>query len=145
MTQASLTPSPKWFSVVAVLALIWNLLGVMAFISQIMMTPEMIEEMPKAQQTLYQDIPLWANAAFAVAVIAGTLGCVLLLLKKVLANTLFVLSLLGILVQNYHAFFIADAIGALGMTSIIMPLIVCLVAIALILFASKAEQKHWLG
>ncbi len=142
MTQSN--TSPKWFLIVSILALIWNMLGFMAFVSHVMMTPEMIAELPKAEQALYSNTPIWATAAFALAVVGGTLGCILLLLKKVLANTLFVGSLLGILLQNYYAFFVVDSFSALGSNSIIMPSLVILIAIALILLTSKAEQRQWI-
>ena len=43
---------PSWFKIVAVVALVWNLLGVMAFVGQMMMTPEMVAELPQAEQDL---------------------------------------------------------------------------------------------
>ncbi|GLX80025.1 hypothetical protein tinsulaeT_33650 [Thalassotalea insulae] len=135
---------PKWFLVLSILALIWNMLGLMAFISHVMMTPEMIAELPEAQQSLYQDTPIWATLAFALAVFSGTSGCIFLVLKKAFANVLFVASLIGILLQNYYTFFVIDSISALGLSSLIMPLLVLTIAIALILMTSKAEQKQWL-
>ena len=81
---------PRWFNVVAILAVIWNLLGVMAFVNHMMMTPEMIAALPIAEQNLYATVPLWATAAFAVAVFAGALGSLALLMKKEFCYQLFV-------------------------------------------------------
>ena len=53
----------------------------------------------KYHQLLYQDVPAWVTAAFAVAVFSGTLGAVFLLLKKKIASTFFILSFVGIVTQ----------------------------------------------
>ena len=83
---------PGWFKVVAILALIWNLLGVMAFVGQMLTTPEQIAELPLAEQNLYAATPIWATLAFAIAVVSGALGSLALLMKKAFCYQLFVLS-----------------------------------------------------
>ena len=60
-------PVPRWFIVTAALAVVWNLLGVAAFVMQISMTPEMIAELPEAQQALLESMPQWVLIAFAIA------------------------------------------------------------------------------
>jgi len=142
MTQSLQTPN--WFSIVAIIALVWNVLGLIAFIGHIMMTPESIAELPKAQQALYINTPLWATGAFATAVIGGTLGCVYLILKKSVANILFVISLIGILVNDYYSFFMLDAVSIYGVQGLIMPILVLVIAIALILLTSKAQENAWI-
>lgn len=136
---------PKWFKITAIIALIWNLLGLMAFISHMMMTPEMLSELSIQEQELYKDIPLWATAAFAIAVLAGTFGCVFLLIKKSLAKILFIASVIGVVIQNYHSFFVIDSIAVYGESSAIMPLMVFIIAIALILLSNKAEKNGWIS
>ena len=39
-------PVPRWFTITAVVAIIWNLLGVSAFIIQVLTTPEMLAQLP---------------------------------------------------------------------------------------------------
>ena len=137
--------APRWFSVCAVLALVWNLLGLLAFISHLMLTPEIIAQFPPEQQPLYQNIPLWVTAAFALAVIGGCLGCVLLIMRNSLAKIVLILSLLGVIVQNIYSFFIIDTIAVAGPSSAVMPILVIIIAMALILMANKGQQNHWLN
>ena len=92
--------TPKWFKVVAVIALLWNLLGCLAFAMDLRMTPEDVAALPEAQQALYAARPGWAVVATAVAVIGGALGCLGLLLGRKWAFVLLLLSLAGILVQD---------------------------------------------
>ncbi|GAA6205849.1 MULTISPECIES: hypothetical protein [Thalassotalea] len=136
---------PKWFKVTAILAFVWNLLGLMAFVSHIMMTPEMISELPSQEQALYNDLPMWATAAFAIAVLAGTLGSLLLVLKKKMAKILLIASVVGVIVQNYHSFFVIDSMAVYGTASVIMPIMVLIIAITLIVLANKAEKHAWLS
>lgn len=136
--------APRWFTVCAVIALVWNMLGLLAFISHIMITPEMIAELPTEQQPLYQDIPVWVTAAFALAVIGGCLGCVLLIMRKSLAKIVLIASLIGVIAQNIHSFFIIDSIAVFGPTSVIMPIMVIIIGMALILMANKGQQNNWL-
>lgn len=89
MTTPSAKPSAA-FWIISVLALLWNLLGVMAYIMQVTMTPEALQALPAEQQALYTNVPAWATAAFAVAVWGSTLGCILLLLRKKLSTLFFI-------------------------------------------------------
>lgn len=135
---------PKWFTIVAVLALIWNLMGVMAFISQVTMSAETMAELPQAEQALYTSIPLWASIAFASAVFGGALASLALLMKKAIAELLFMVSLVAVIVQMFHAFVISNSFAVLGASATIMPTIVVIVAIALVLFCRKAKANNWL-
>lgn len=142
MTQE--TKVPKWFYIVGIIALIWNMLGLMAFVGHIMMTPEMIAKLPEAEQALYQNSQPWATIAFATAVITGTLGCILILLKKALAKSLFILSFVAVIVQNFHAFYIIDSLAVYGSTSVIMPSLVAIVGLLLIWLSTNATRRGWL-
>lgn len=57
-----MTP-PTWLKTVAWAALVWNLLGVIAFATQALMTPDMISQLPQEQQAAYSNTPLWARQA----------------------------------------------------------------------------------
>ncbi len=134
---------PSWFKIVAVVALVWNLLGVMAFVGQMMMTPEMVAELPQAEQDLYATTPIWATAAFAVAVFAGALGSLALLLKKSLCYQLFVASFVGVIVQMFHSFFISNSFEVYGPGGMIMPVMVIVIAFVLVRFAAKGINNKW--
>lgn len=135
--------APTWFMVVAGVLLVWNLLGVMAYIAQVTMSPETLAALPDAERHLYETTPVWATAAFAIAVNGGALGCVLLLLKKHLAATFLQLSLLGVLVQMYHAFFMSNSFEVFGPGGMIMPVMVLVIATYLVTLAAKAKARRW--
>lgn len=136
---------PTWFKVVCIMAIVWNLLGVIAFMATVMMTPQMLAELPQAEQDLHNATPGWATVAFAFAVWGGVLGSIALLLKKALAIPILILSLLAVLVQMYHAFFISNSFAVFGPGGMIMPMMVITIASALIVLATNAKSKHWLN
>ena len=135
--------APKWFMIVAAVLLVWNLLGVMAYIMQVMMSPETLAALPEEQRQLYENTPAWATAAFAVAVNFGALGCVLLLLRKNLAGLFLQLSLTGVLVQMFHSFFMSKSFEVFGPGGLVMPVMVIVIAIYLVVLAAKARTNRW--
>ncbi|ASP48676.1 hypothetical protein [Cognaticolwellia beringensis] len=134
---------PSWFRVAAILAIVWNLLGVMAFVGHMMMTPEMIAELPQAEQALYTSVPLWATIAFAFAVFGGALGSLALLMKISLCYPLFIASFVGVVVQMFHSFFISNSYEVYGPGGTIMPIMVLLIALVLVRFAAKGKKNNW--
>jgi len=143
MSDSRKQNTPAWFMVVAVVALLWNLLGVLAFIMQVTMSPEMLAQLPQDQQDLFSATPTWVTVAFAVAVNFGALGCLLLILKKNLAGLFLQLSLVAVLVQFAYNFFMANTLEVYGMTAMVLPIFTILVSIYLVTLAAKAKRMHW--
>ena len=135
---------PMWYRIVAVVALLWNLLGCLAFAMDLRMTPEDVAALPEAQQALYAARPGWAVVATAVAVIGGALGCVGLLLGRKWAFVLLLLSLAGILAQDYGLFVLADGASLAGPMAVIMQAIALAVGIGLVLLGRKGIARGWL-
>ena len=127
------------------MAIVWNLLGVMAFVAQMLMTPEILATLPPAEQALYANIPMWVNIAFACAVFGGTIGSILLLLRKTLALPVLLVSVIGVVVQMYHSFFMIDSIEVYGPGGMIMPIMVLIIAVVLVFVANKAKNSSWLS
>ena len=140
-----MTQPPKWFRIVAVLALVWNLLGCAAYLVDAMMTPEDVAKLSPALQEVYRSRPAWAVGATAVAVWFGALGSLALILRKRWATSLLVLSLLGVLVQDYWLFLVSDAARVSGPAAVIMQVVVLAVAIALVMLSFRAAKRGWLG
>ncbi len=153
MTQK--VPAPVWFTVVAILALLWNLLGSAAYLWMTwlmpsMITPEVLSTLPEAdraamevQLAVQAATPAWATSAFAVAVFGGLLGSLFLLLKKNFAIILFTVSLAGLLVQSYYAYAMADAYGLFGNAALVQSAVILLIAVFLLWVANKAKAQGW--
>jgi hypothetical protein len=136
---------PKSFWIIAVAALLWNLLGVAMFLMQVIMTPETLANMPAEQRQIYEATPVWLNIAFAVAVFGGVIGALGLLLKKRWAVTFFLISLLALLVQIMGAYAVTPVWQAYGLAGLVMPVVLVVVALLLWVYARKATIWGWLS
>ncbi|GAB3013604.1 hypothetical protein [Bowmanella dokdonensis] len=141
----SATPMPKGVKVFAWIMLVWNLLGVAAFFMHVTLSPDALAQLPAEQQVLYENIPVWSTLAFAVAVCCALAANILLLMRNALALPLFVLSLLGILVQQYYNFMVVDSLGVMGPSSLVMPALIMIFALALIIVSHRGKQQSWLS
>ena len=145
MNQTSTAQPPMWFWIVSAIALLWNLLGVSAFIAQVTMDPASLAELSDAQQEFYANTPVWATLAFAIAVFGGTLGCVALLLRKSWAFLMLAICLAGIVVQISHSIFIGNGIEVFGPQGLILPAMTFGIGVLLVWFAHYSNQRGWLS
>jgi hypothetical protein len=136
---------PGWFWAVAVLALLWNLFGLAMFYMQVNMTPEQLAQLPEAQRELTQAFPSWVWAVDGVAVVAGTLGSLLLLMRRRLALPLFWISLVAVVVLFGYCLFPGRMLEVLGPAqSLPMPILVTVVALLLVWFARRSIARGWI-
>ena len=134
---------PKWYLPVSILALLWNLMGCAAYLSDVMLTADDIAAMDATQQALYNSRPAWAVAATAVAVWGGAAGCVGLIMRKRWSAVLLELSLAGVIVQDI-GLFILSGVNPGGFV-MAMQGFVLLIAILLVVLSRKAISRQWIS
>ena len=136
---------PRSFLIIGAAALLWNLLGVSVFVTQITMTEAVLMALPDAQRAVYENMPSWPMATNAAAVTMSVLGCILLLLKRGLAVACFGLSLASLVVQMYYAFIYVDSIGIFGVGSAVVSTTLFVIAVALLWYSRSVRQKGWIN
>ena len=135
---------PIWFWVVSVLGLLWNLSGVANYLFNAYAQEAILETLNQAQRELFEAIPAWATACFALAVFSGSIGGIGLLLRKKWAKPLFIISLVTSTAQFIHWLFVQNAPEVFP-NSYTMPLLVTVIGIGLILFSNAAIKKGWIS
>ena len=135
---------PTWFTVVAIVALLWNIVGLIAVGADMSLSAADIAALPKEQQALHAARPSWSVAGSLLAVVAGTIGCALLLLRKRWAVGAFALSLVGIVLQDIGLFGIAGASQSLGPVVVGMQSMVAAIGVGLLLLSRKGISAAWL-
>lgn len=135
---------PRWYYPVTIAALLWNLLGCAAYLSDVMLTPDDLAKMSAAQQTLYASRPGWGVAATAIAVWGGALGCVGLLMRKRWALWLLVASLIALVVQDFGLFVLSDVVSINGPIVLVLQGLVLVVAVALVWLARRSIHRGWI-
>jgi hypothetical protein len=126
------------FWLISVVALIFNVMGVINYFAQ--MNADSLASFPEVYRPIIEGRPAWATAAFAISVFGGSIGCILLLLRKSAAFYVFIASLLGVIVTMMHIF------GVVGLRSfeVWIGVLMQLVVTAFLIWYSKlAERKGW--
>lgn len=131
---------PIWYWAISALALVWNALGVMAYLQQAFMSAEDFKNLDPAQQDLLASQPQWITAAFAIAVFAGFVGCILLLMRKKIAVRMLILSFAAVVVQ-YSGFYLEGYWHGLSGAALAMPILIPVIALGLIFFARHFERR----
>jgi hypothetical protein len=129
----------------AAIALLWNLAGLFAVIADLRLSAADIAALPAEQQALYAARPLWSVVASVVAVTAGTLGCLALLMRKRWALALFYLSLVGVVLQDIGIFWVAGAAKSGSPVPFVLQGAVLLIAIGLVALARRGAARSWLS
>lgn len=145
MMEIKKIKAPLWFLIVAVICVLWDLMGVMSFFQYTTMSDEAIQALPEAEQSLYRSLPLWTTIAYAVAVFGGTIGSIGLLIRKKWAKPVFIISLVAVLAQMYYNLFVAHTTEVYGPGALIMPVMIILIAFFQIWLANFGIRKAWLS
>jgi hypothetical protein len=132
------------FRAIGVVALIWNVMGVLNFFMQ--MNADVLASLPESHRAIIEGRPAWASGGFAIAVFGGAIGCLLLLLRKSAAYYLFIASLLGVIVTMIHTLGFASSTIDFSPVEISMMILMPLaVAAFLIWYSKQAESKGWIS
>jgi len=146
MSEESNTETPMLHWLIAGAGLIWNLFGFAIYLMTVRATPEQLEQQYNAAEIAFMNsVPTWATSANAVAVTLGVLACVFLLLRKSIALPLFIASFIALLVQDLHAFVLADVISVFGMVPAYIQGTVLVIAIGLIFYTRSANKSGLLS
>lgn len=134
------------FWIIAVLALLWNLIGVYFWLYEyFLMTEEIRATLPPEQVEIMASAPSWSMYVYALAVFSGLLASVLLLMRKRLAVGVFMLSLIAVLILQLYWMFAMEIVEKMGPQSLIMPLIVIAAAIFEYFYSKGAARNGWLA
>jgi len=139
------TKIPKWFWVGAIFFLLWNLMGILSFITHTFMSEEALAALPERERDLYGDYPFWTTIVFAIAVFFGLLGSLGLMFKKKWSKLAFIISLGAIVPQMIHNVFFTKSIEVYGpLQAASMPILVVLFGVFLVWFSMLGIKNNWL-
>ncbi len=145
MSEESIGGPPRSFLIISIVALLWNLMGVMSYIMQVTRSPMLFAGLSEAELAVYESMPSWVTGAFAIAVFGGVLACVGLVMKKAWCVPVFLVSLIAVIVQFGYWLFGTDSIAVMGNEVFVMPALVTVIAAFLVWYSRGAKAKRWLG
>jgi hypothetical protein len=134
-------PAPRWFTIAAIGAVLWMLVGCANYWMWVTSDPATLTADMKA---IFEATPQWVVIAFAVAVWVGLAGAVLLVMRRRLAEPLLAVSLLAIVVQN-SAWLVVPALRNLvGSDDLLLPFVITIVCYGIWQLARTARKAGWL-
>jgi hypothetical protein len=136
---------PVWFKIVAIILLLWGLAGCASLYGHFVIGPDMDPNATDYDRALYAALPVWVNIAYVVAVLAGLLGSIGLLVRAKWAGTLYLLSLIAVIAQFGYMFLATDIIAVKGVWTTYFPAFIFAVALFQVWFAALANRRGWLS
>lgn len=141
----SIVRAPRWFSVVAVLLVLWEAMGVYACIQQFRLGADAMGPATAYDRALYASLPIWYNGIYAVAVGTGLLGGIALLARSVLAIPLAAISLAAVVIQFGWLFATTDMIAVRGVGTTYFPIFIVALGGFSLWLAQQARARGWIG
>lgn len=136
---------PTWYWVVAVIGLLWAGMGCASYLHEVMMSPADLAALPAAQQQVWKEMPSWLFGVFAVAVWVGLFGAIALLLRRRIARSLYIVSLIGVIVQFGWMFTMTSILQSMGFVQAAgFPIFIAVMGAALVWFSGFAIRQGWL-
>ena len=147
MSEESYAKPSTAFWVIGGLLAVWNLSGLYMYYQMSITTPEQLEVAGYGAQQIAHILgtPKWAHSAYAIAVNAGVLGVIFLLLRKAWAIPMFVLSLVGALLQDLDAYVLRGALEHFDAVWLVIPITVIVICAFEIWYSRRAKAKGLLS
>ena len=101
--------------------------------------------MTAAQLKLLEETPTWLTAVFAIAVWSGVLASIGLLLRKKWSKSVFLISLIAVIIQMGYSSIMTKTVEVYGSAALIMAIVITLIAALLYYFSNYAIKKKWLN
>lgn len=138
--------APMMFWVIGFLLTFWGLAGCYTCYMQFMYGADAMGPATPYDRALYANLPVWYNYCYAVAVGAGLIGGIGLLLRQGWAGIAFLISLAAAVIQFGYLFGTTDIIVRKGAEAVLpFPLFIIAVAFLAMCFAVYAYRRDWVS
>ena len=134
-------PITRWYLIGAIVSVLFMALGCAIYVMHVTADPAAL---PLDQRAAYAAEPAWVTALNAVAVWVGLIGAVLLVMKRRLAETLLLVSLIATLLWLAGLLLVPALRDALSTNDVAVAVIVTLITGTIWSFARHSRQRGWL-
>ncbi len=130
-------PPNRLFWLIAILALVWNGMSALNFITQVTGS----EGLPEKYANFVDSRPVWATAGFGVSAAASVLGSIGLLLRRRWAYQTFLVAFLGMLVTLLFAAPVQVVSGKFSVAELILSVVMPLaISIFLVWYSGRSRE-----
>jgi len=144
MSEASTSaqPTPWYFWVIAVVALLWNGYGGYDYwMTQTAGDAYLRTAMTEPQIAYFHAMPGWMTGVWALGVWGGVAGSLLLLLRSRWAVAVFVASLAGLLISLIYHYVLSNGLEVMGSSTIVLNVVITAAALFFIWFSRRMARR----
>ena len=137
---------PGWFWIAAVLLRLWGMVGFVGFLFDPQVAGALPANMDAYDRHLYESRPVWLTVAYGIGTATGLLGTVALIARRAVARSLYVGSLIAVVVLFGAMLGATDLIAHKGFAAAAgLPIVIVLLAVAEIWLATIAARRGWIA
>lgn len=142
---ASREKAPAWFWVVSVVLFVWAIAGVASCYLHVTLDKAALDKMTAYDRNLFLGLPRWFAYDFALATITALVGSICLLLRRRVAMPLYLLSLIGVIIQFGWVLGATDLIAVKGIVAAaLFPFVIFSIGVFSLWFADVARGRRWI-
>ena len=136
-----MSATPKHLWIVGVLAFLWNCVGAMNYVMTQLKVEAYMSSFTQEQLDYYYGFPAWAIAFWAIAVWFGVAGSVLLLMRKKIAETILLISLVSMVINSIYSYAMSNGMEIQGTGGFMFSILIFLIALGLWLYARAMRAR----
>jgi hypothetical protein len=133
-----------WFWTVAIIFLLWNLIGLGFLTTEILATELLIDTLNQEQLEFYNNRPSWYLFNYGIAVLTALFAAIAVLFKRKMAVLLSLISLLTIFISTAYNLN-AGVWDMMNRSDQFFFILVPLLGLLLWVFARNVNSKGWLS
>lgn len=135
-----------WFWIVSIILLLWAAAGMFALYAHFAIDAAALAAMSAYDRAYYLALPGWFGFAFALATLPALAGAIAVLMRSIRAYPLYILSLIGVIIQFGYVLGATDLIAVKGfLTAAGFPLFILAMCLVQLWFTRLAIRRGWLG
>jgi hypothetical protein len=135
------TRAPVWFWVIAILATLWNAVGVVDYVMTQFRVDAYMSSFSEEQLAYFYGFPSWFVAIWAIAVFSAFIASIGLLVRKRWAEPLFGLAFFLFLLNLIYQYAFTGAYAMMGAAGLGVSLFIGVSLLGLLWFSRWAGQK----
>ncbi len=134
------------FWIIAVILVLWNLMGASAFIVDNFATDMIADAYTAEQMAVIESTPLWAKVLYGISTLGGLLAAILLIARKLAAVRVYLISLLALIIHTVYNIGFENAMEVFGVgQGLIFPLVILFLAVFEYWYSKYCASKGWLS
>lgn len=143
MSEIDRAQAPWHLWIIAIASLLWNAMGAFDYVMTQSKNEAYMSNFSPEQLSFFYNFPSWVVAAWAIAVWAGVLGSIFLLLRKRLAVWMYLASVLCMVATVIHNYALSNGMEIMGgPIPLIFTAVIFLIALALLIYAKNMQVRN---